>query len=279
GGDPGARQRLRGRSAGGPGDRSPPAGRKDGGPGRVRDVRGPGVPGRRGDEPGPGILQRGGDRGGRDARPRSGRRGRGVLLVDVPRARAGSHDRRGSDRCQARCHPSGSPRGCLVGSGASRRRTGPAPGQGTLVAASARSGSDGDRLCGCRSGPLAQVAPRWKTVRLTSFGTMASRCLRAAAFLVWALLAGPAAAEGPPTLAHWESSIREQPQVVQGYECLLAHRMTEQQEVLRFLDERLRRDPTDPRPLLFRTVVHYLAGDPVDDRDFERCTRAFAREG
>jgi CHAT domain-containing protein len=81
------------------------------------------------------------------------------------------------------------------------------------------------------------------------------------------------------TMEQCRALVREQPRSLDGYECLLTHRFSEGTQVLGFLEARLRSDPADPRPRLYRAVVHHFAGDAYDLRDYARAAEAFAREG
>ncbi|HUM11345.1 MAG TPA: CHAT domain-containing protein [Myxococcaceae bacterium] len=100
----------------------------------------------------------------------------------------------------------------------------------------------------------------------------------------WGLLLGfgavcrPAGAEPIRAVAECEALVRREPRSLEGYDCLLPHRFTEREGVLAFLEERLRRDPEDPRPRLYRAIVHHLAGDSEDERDYARAAQGFARE-
>src|SRR5262249_21587067 len=87
-----------------------------------------------------------------------------------------------------------------------------------------------------------------------------------------------ALAEPFRTLDQCRALVREQPRSLEGYECLLTHRFAHGPEVLGFLEERLRSVPADPRPRLYRAVVHHFAGDRYDLSDYVRAAEAFARE-
>jgi CHAT domain-containing protein len=72
--------------------------------------------------------------------------------------------------------------------------------------------------------------------------------------------------------------VERDPKSLDGYACLLPYRGTQREEVLRFLDERLRRAPADPRPRFYRAVVGSLAGENVPEREWEVTAEGFARE-
>ena len=88
----------------------------------------------------------------------------------------------------------------------------------------------------------------------------------------------PALAEPFRTLDQCRAVVRQQSRSLEGYECLLAHRFGHEDEVLRFLEARLRSHPGDPRPRLYRAVVHHFAGDTYDLDEYVRAEEGFARE-
>jgi len=102
--------------------------------------------------------------------------------------------------------------------------------------------------------------------------------------LAWGLLlaltgvSGSARAERLRTVPECEALVRREPRSLDGYDCLLPHRFTERKAVLDFLEERLGSDPEDPRPRLYRAIVHHLAGDADDEREYTRTAAGFARE-
>ena len=81
-----------------------------------------------------------------------------------------------------------------------------------------------------------------------------------------------------PSVGECESMVAHEPRSLDGYACLLPHQGTQRKEVLRFLEARLRQAPDDPRPRLYRALVRALAGDLVDEREWEATAAAFARE-
>src|SRR5215471_835950 len=89
----------------------------------------------------------------------------------------------------------------------------------------------------------------------------------------------PAHAERLRSVAECKSAVVKRPKSLDGYACLLPHRFSQRDEVLRFLESRVRRFPEDPRPRLYRAIVQHLAGDAEDERDYARAAEQFAREG
>ena len=90
--------------------------------------------------------------------------------------------------------------------------------------------------------------------------------------------AGTAGASQAPVIAACKAMVERDPKSLDGYACLLPHRGTHRDEVLRFLEERMRRNPADPRPRFYRAVVHALGGDDVPEREWVETTEGFARE-
>jgi CHAT domain-containing protein len=99
------------------------------------------------------------------------------------------------------------------------------------------------------------------------------------ALLATVVSSATALADPFPTLDQCRALVRARPRSLDGYECLLTHRFGDSKEVLGFLDARLRSAPGDPRPRLYRAVVHHFAGETEDLRDYVRAAEAFAREG
>jgi len=101
---------------------------------------------------------------------------------------------------------------------------------------------------------------------------------------VWGLVlavagvSSPAWAQRVRSVAECEALVRREPRSLDGYECLLPHRFTQRDEVLRVLESRLRRDPEDPRPRLYRAILHHLAGDAADEREYDLAAKGFVRE-
>ena len=80
------------------------------------------------------------------------------------------------------------------------------------------------------------------------------------------------------SVAECEAMVRSEPRSLEAYACLLAHRGTEAAEVRRFLAERLRRDPEDPRPRLYLSLIRSLAHEGVDEQEWVKAAEGFARE-
>ncbi|HEY1335402.1 MAG TPA: hypothetical protein VGF31_14160, partial [Myxococcaceae bacterium] len=76
------------------------------------------------------------------------------------------------------------------------------------------------------------------------------------ALLATAASSGAARSEPFQTLEQCRALVRQQPRSLDGYECLLAHRLGHEDDVLRFLERRVRSSPGDPRPRLYRAIVH-----------------------
>ncbi len=97
---------------------------------------------------------------------------------------------------------------------------------------------------------------------------------------VLATVASSVAARSEPfqTLEQCRAMVRQQPRSLDGYECLLAHRFGHEDEVLRFLEARLRARPEDPRPRLYRAIVHHFSGVSYDLGEYLRAEEGFARE-
>lgn len=88
----------------------------------------------------------------------------------------------------------------------------------------------------------------------------------------------PAHAERLRSVAECKSAVLKRPKSLDGYACLLPHRFSQRDEVLRFLESRVRRFPEDPRPRLYRAIVNHLAGDAEDEHDYAWAAQQFARE-
>src|SRR5262245_17531603 len=92
--------------------------------------------------------------------------------------------------------------------------------------------------------------------------------------LAWGGLAVPvprglARAETFPGLDACESEIEAQPRSVEAYQCLLPYVFTGKERVLRFVDARLLRAPSDPRAGIYSLILHYLAGDAWKEEDYD----------
>jgi len=98
------------------------------------------------------------------------------------------------------------------------------------------------------------------------------------ALLATVSASAPARSDPFLTLDPCRALIRQQPRSLEGYECLLARRFGREGEVLRFLDSRLRARPDDPRPRLYRAIVHHFAGDTYDLGEYLRAEEGFAGE-
>ena len=79
-------------------------------------------------------------------------------------------------------------------------------------------------------------------------------------------------------LAECKAMVLREPRSLDAYACLLPHRGTHGPEVRRFLEARLRRDPEDPRPRLYLSIIRSLVPEPVDEREWEKAADGFARE-
>jgi len=88
----------------------------------------------------------------------------------------------------------------------------------------------------------------------------------------------PAVADAPRPLSRCRALIQADPRSLEGYACLLPNGGTHRKEVLALLEERLRRDPADPRPRLYRALIRELAGQEVDDGEWALARDGFARE-
>ena len=98
------------------------------------------------------------------------------------------------------------------------------------------------------------------------------------ALLATAASSTPARSEAYRTVDQCRAQVRQEPRSLDGYECLLAHRFGHEAEVLRFLEARLRARPDDPRPRLYRAIVHHFSGDSYDLGEYQRAQDGFARE-
>ncbi|HEY3587008.1 MAG TPA: hypothetical protein VGK85_07645, partial [Myxococcaceae bacterium] len=83
---------------------------------------------------------------------------------------------------------------------------------------------------------------------------------------------------GTKPLAECKAQVRAEPRTLKGYICLMAHQGEGLDEVLHFLDARMRSEPEDPRPHLYAGVMRVLAGQAVDDREWRIAIAGFARE-
>src|ERR1700745_4370576 len=95
------------------------------------------------------------------------------------------------------------------------------------------------------------------------------------ALLAVAMSSATALAEPVRTLDQCRALVRQQPRSLDGYECLLGNRFGREDEVLRFLEAQLRSRPTDPRPRLYRAIVHHFAGDSYDLEEYVRAEEGF----
>ena len=97
---------------------------------------------------------------------------------------------------------------------------------------------------------------------------------------VLATVASSSLARSEPyrTLDQCRTLVRQQPRSLDGYECLLSHRFGHEEELLRFLEARLRAHRDDPRPRLYRAIVHHFAGDSYDLGEYLRAQEGFAME-
>ena len=60
--------------------------------------------------------------------------------------------------------------------------------------------------------------------------------------------------------------------------CFLVHQRDGLGEALRFLDERMRLDPENPRPHLYAGILRSLAGQRVPSREWRIAMEGFARD-
>src|SRR5262249_41357676 len=88
----------------------------------------------------------------------------------------------------------------------------------------------------------------------------------------WQVLAGPPHPEG------CKAQVRSEPGSLAGYICFLVHQREGVGEALRFLDERIRVDPDNPRPHLYAAVLRVLQGEAVDPNEWRVAMKGFARE-
>jgi len=75
-----------------------------------------------------------------------------------------------------------------------------------------------------------------------------------------------------------KEQVRSQPHTLEGYICFLVHQREGLSEALRFLDERKRVDPDNPRPRLYAGVLRSLAGQPVPSTEWRIALAGFTRE-
>src|SRR6185369_16779682 len=97
--------------------------------------------------------------------------------------------------------------------------------------------------------------------------------------LLGLVLAGPwqgRAATRP--LDACKQKVRSEPRVLGGYICFLVHQREGADEALRFLDERMRVDPGNPRPHLYAAVLRTLGGQSVPASEWRVAMEGFARE-
>ncbi|HZW89922.1 MAG TPA: hypothetical protein VFF12_12645, partial [Myxococcaceae bacterium] len=72
--------------------------------------------------------------------------------------------------------------------------------------------------------------------------------------------------------------MKSEPRSLAGYICFLVHQREGVAEALRFLDERMRVDPENPRPHLYAAVLRTLGGEAVDPKEWRTAMTGFARE-
>jgi len=83
---------------------------------------------------------------------------------------------------------------------------------------------------------------------------------------------------GTRPLEQCKARVRSEPRALAGYICFLVNQREGVGEALRFLDERMRVDPENPRPHLYAGVLRSLAGQRVDPKEFRLAIDGFARE-
>src|SRR5262249_28968660 len=84
------------------------------------------------------------------------------------------------------------------------------------------------------------------------------------------------AREGP--LEECKARVRSEPRSLAGYICFLVHQREGVGESLRFLDDRMRVDPENPRPHLYAAVLRTVGGKRVDPEEWRAAMQGFARE-
>jgi CHAT domain-containing protein len=79
-------------------------------------------------------------------------------------------------------------------------------------------------------------------------------------------------------LEECKARVRGEPGSLAGYICFLVHQREGVGEALRFLDERMRVDPANPRPHLYAAVLRTLLGEAVHPDEWRVAMQGFARE-
>src|SRR5215469_13496165 len=102
-------------------------------------------------------------------------------------------------------------------------------------------------------------SPRAAWVRVLAWGVLAATVPR-----------GPVRAETLPRIGACESGVEAHPRSLEAYQCLLPYVFTSKERVLRFVDGRVRRDPSDPRARVHSLLLHYLAGDAWQSEAYDR---------
>ena len=72
--------------------------------------------------------------------------------------------------------------------------------------------------------------------------------------------------------------VRTEPRALDGYICFLVNQREGVNEALRFLDERMRIDPRNPRPHLYAGLLRSLAGKHIASSEWRLAMEGFARE-
>ena len=75
-----------------------------------------------------------------------------------------------------------------------------------------------------------------------------------------------------------KQQVRSEPRVLGGYICFLVHQRDGVGEALRFLDERMRVDPENPRPRLYAAVLRGNRGERIPPSEWRMAMEGFARE-
>ena len=83
---------------------------------------------------------------------------------------------------------------------------------------------------------------------------------------------------GTRPLEACKERVRNEPRALEGYICFLVNARAGVDEALRFLDERMRLDPQNPRPHLYAAVLRTLGGQRVPSTEWRVAMEGFARE-
>jgi CHAT domain len=83
---------------------------------------------------------------------------------------------------------------------------------------------------------------------------------------------------GTRLLEACKERVRNEPRALGGYICFLVNEREGADEALRFLDERMRVDPENPRPHLYAAVLRTVGGQRVPSSEWRVAMEGFARE-